>query len=138
MDFYRHQLRDQRHRLPPHFTYHCVDVYFAKKKYLDEAVRLDLHPITKLRCDADCQFLYTGPHPKRRMHGVSMMAKSIFKTSACLQFLVTMAEAEHLHLYTAVVLARHAQTQAAPRGRGQPEGPSQAGATSCWPPLIWP
>ena len=31
-----------------------------------EVVRLNLHPITKLRCDADCRFLYTGPHPKRR------------------------------------------------------------------------
>ena len=66
MDFYRQQLREQRHRLPPQVTYHCVDGYFAKKKYLDEAVRLDLHPITKLRCDADCRFLYTGPHPQRR------------------------------------------------------------------------
>src|SRR5215831_14688407 len=66
VDFYRQQLREQRHRLPPQVTYHCVDGYYAKKKYIDEAVRLDLHPITKLRCDADCRFLYTGPHPKRR------------------------------------------------------------------------
>src|SRR6266513_4603630 len=66
VDFYRQQLREQRYRLPPQVTYHCVDGDFAKKKYLDEAVRLDLHPITKLRCDSDCRFLYTGPHPKRR------------------------------------------------------------------------
>src|SRR5215216_5758761 len=46
VDFYRQQLRAQRHRLPPQVTYHCVDGYFAKKKYLDEAVRLDLHPMT--------------------------------------------------------------------------------------------
>lgn len=61
VDFYRQQLREQRHRLPSQVTYHCVDGYFAKKKYLDEAVRLDLHPITKLRCDADCRFLYPRP-----------------------------------------------------------------------------
>src|SRR5262252_4379884 len=66
VDFYRQQLCEQRHRLPPPVTYHCVDGYFAKKKYLDAAVRLNLHPITKLRCDADCRCLYTGPHPKRR------------------------------------------------------------------------
>ena len=44
--------------------YHCVDGYFAKKKYIDEVVSLNLHAITKLRCDADCLFLYTGPHPE--------------------------------------------------------------------------
>src|SRR5207249_1198889 len=37
VDFYRQQLREQRYRLPPQVTYHCVDGYFAKKKYLDEA-----------------------------------------------------------------------------------------------------
>src|SRR5712691_6300491 len=66
VDFYKQQLRDQRQRLPPRVTYHCVDGYFAKKKYIDEVVALKLHPITKLRGDANCLFLYTGPHPKRR------------------------------------------------------------------------
>jgi DDE superfamily endonuclease len=66
VDFYRQQLREQRHRLPPQVTYHCVDGYFAKQKDLDEAVRLDLHPLTKLRCAADCRFPSTGPHPQRR------------------------------------------------------------------------
>ena len=33
VDFYRQQLREQRHRLPPQVTYHGVDGYFAKKKY---------------------------------------------------------------------------------------------------------
>ena len=66
IDFYKQQLHDHRHRLPPTVTYHCVDGYFAKKKYIDEVVDLKLHPITKLRHDANCRFLYTGPHPKRR------------------------------------------------------------------------
>jgi hypothetical protein len=43
-----------------------VDGYFAKKKYLDEVVALKLHPISKLRHDANCRFLYTGPYLKRR------------------------------------------------------------------------
>ena len=38
MDFYKQQLHDQRHRLPPRVRYHCVDGYFAKKKYMDEVV----------------------------------------------------------------------------------------------------
>jgi DDE superfamily endonuclease len=66
MDFYTQQLRTQRQRLPERIHYHGVDGYFAKKKYMDEVVALNLHPITKLRCDADCRFLYGGPHPHRR------------------------------------------------------------------------
>src|SRR5262245_8610810 len=48
VDFYKQQLREHRHRLPPGVTYHCVDGYYAKKKYLDEVVSLDLHAITKM------------------------------------------------------------------------------------------
>src|SRR5712691_766922 len=66
IDFYKQQLHAQRQRLPQSVAYHCVDGYFAKKKYIDEVVALKLHPITKLRGDANCLFLYTGPHPKRR------------------------------------------------------------------------
>ena len=66
VDFYTQPLREHRHRLPPGITDHCVDGYYAKKKYIDEVVSLDLHAITKLRSDADCVLLYTGPHPKRR------------------------------------------------------------------------
>jgi hypothetical protein len=66
VDFYTQQLRAHRHRLPPSITYHCVDGYYAKKKYIDAVVSLKLHAITKLRSDADCLFLYTGPHPQRR------------------------------------------------------------------------
>src|SRR6267142_3918155 len=66
VDFYTQQRRAHRHRLPPGVQYHCVDGSYAKKKYIDEVVSLDLHAITKLRSDADCVFLSTGPHPKRR------------------------------------------------------------------------
>jgi DDE superfamily endonuclease len=103
VDFYRQQLRAQRHRLPSQVTYHCVDGYFAKKKYLDEAVRLDLHPLTKLRCDADGRFLYPGPHPKRRgawrKYDGQVHCHDLRRFAA----LGTMTEAAHLHLYTAVV-----------------------------------
>ena len=42
VDFYKQQLRAHRHRLPPGVTYHCVDGYYAKKKYLDEVVSLQV------------------------------------------------------------------------------------------------
>ena len=42
VDFYTQQLREHRHRVPPGVTYHGVDGYYVKKKYIDEVVSLDL------------------------------------------------------------------------------------------------
>ena len=103
VDFYKQQLRAHRHRLPPSITYHCVDGYYAKKKYIDEVVSLDLHAITKLRSDADCMFLYTGPHPKRRGARRKYAGKVNFQDLSRFEDLGTEQEEPHLHLYTAVV-----------------------------------
>jgi hypothetical protein len=103
VDFYAQQLRAHRHRLPPSITYHCVDGYYAKKKYIDEVASLDLHVITKLRSDADCVFLYTGPHPKRRGARRKYAGKVNFQDLSRFEDLGTREEAPHLHLYTAVV-----------------------------------
>jgi hypothetical protein len=103
VDFYKQQLREHRHRLPPGVTYHGVDGYYAKKKYLDEVVSLDLHAITTLRSDADCLFLYTGPHPKRRGARRTYDGKVHFQALSRFEDLGTRAEEPHLHLYTAVV-----------------------------------
>jgi hypothetical protein len=103
VDFYTQQLRAHRHRLPPSITYHCVDGYYAKKKYIDEVVRLDLHAITKLRSDADCVFLYTGPHPKRRGARRKYAGKVNFQDLSRFEELGTREDEPHLHLYTAVV-----------------------------------
>jgi hypothetical protein len=103
VDFYRQPLRAQRYRWPPQVTYHGVDGDFAKKQYLDAAVRLALPPITQLRCDADGRFLDTGPHPKRR--GARRKSDGNVDCQDLRRFESrgTMAEAEPLHLYTAVV-----------------------------------
>src|SRR5882672_10856537 len=103
VDFYLQQLRAHRHRLPPGVTYHCVDGYYAKKKYIEEVVRLDLHAITKLRSDADCMFLYTGPHPKRRGARRKYDGKVNFQALHRFEDLGTRAEEPPRHLYTAVV-----------------------------------
>lgn len=103
IDFYKQQLRDARHRLPRQVKYHCVDGYFAKKKYIDEVVSLALHPITKLRGDADCLFLYHGPHEQRRGAKRKYDGKVNFADLSQFQYLGTLAEAEHVHLYTALV-----------------------------------
>jgi DDE superfamily endonuclease len=103
VDFYKQQLRTHRHRLPPGVTYHCVDGYYAKKKYIDEVIRLDLHAITKLRSDADCVLLYTGPHPKRRGARRKYAGKVNFQDLSRFEALGTREDEPHLHLYTAVV-----------------------------------
>src|SRR5262250_3162939 len=103
VDFYKQQLRAHRHRLPPSITYHCVDGYYAKKKYIDEVVSLDLHAITKLRSDADCMFLSTGPHPKRRGARRKYDGKVNFQTLSRFEDLGTMEDEPPLHLSTVVV-----------------------------------
>lgn len=103
IDFYKQQLRDQRQRLPERVKYHCVDGYFAKKKYLDAVVALKLHPITKLRYDANCLFLYTGPHPQRRGPRRKYDGKVNFQDLRRFEDLGTLEERDHVHLYTALV-----------------------------------
>jgi hypothetical protein len=80
-----------------------VDGYYAKKKYIEEVVRLDLHAITKLRSDADCVFLSTGPHPKRRGARRKSDGKVNFQALSRFEDLGTQEDEPHLHLYTAVV-----------------------------------
>jgi hypothetical protein len=103
IDFYKQQLHQQRHRLPESIKYHCVDGYFAKKKYIDEVVDLKLHPITKLRCDADCLFLYTGPQRKQRGRKRKYDGKVNFSDLRRFEDLGTLEEAPHVHLYTAIL-----------------------------------
>jgi DDE superfamily endonuclease len=103
VDCYTQPLRAHRHRLPPGVTYHCVDGYYAKKQYSDAVISLDLHAITKLRSDADCVFLYTGPHPKRRGARRKYDGKVNFQALSRFEDLGTREDAPHLHLYTAVV-----------------------------------
>ena len=103
MDFYKQQLHDQRHRLPSTIRYHCVDGYFAKQKYMDEVVALNLHPLTKLRHDANCLLLYPGPHPKRRGRRRKYDGKVNFQDLSRFAALGTLEEKPHIHLYTALV-----------------------------------
>ena len=103
VDFYCRQLHQERPRLPPQVTYHCVDGYFAKQKYIDEVRRLDLHAITKLRCDADCRFLFHGPHELKRGRRRQYAGKVDFQDLRHVESMGTLKEADHVHLYTAIV-----------------------------------
>jgi hypothetical protein len=103
MDFSKQQLHDQRHRLPSTLRYHCVDGYFAKQKYREEVGALNLHPITKLRHDANCLLLYTGPPPQRRGRRRKYDGKVNFQDLGRFEALGTVEEKPHIHLDTAVV-----------------------------------
>ena len=103
VDFSTQQLRAPRHRLPSSVHYHGVDGYYAKKQYLDEVVSLHLHAITKLRSDADCWCLYTGPHPKRRGARRKYDGQVNFQALHRFEDLGTRPEEPPVHLYTAVV-----------------------------------
>jgi IS4 transposase len=89
--------------LPSTIRYHCVDGAFAKQKYMEEVVASKLHPITKLRHDANCLFLYTGPHPKRRGRRRKYDGKVNFHDLSRFTALGPLAEKPHIHLYTALV-----------------------------------
>jgi IS4 transposase len=66
-------------------------------------VALKLHPITKLRHDANCLFLYTGPHPPRRGPRRKYDGKVNFQDLHRFEDLGTLEEHPHVHLYTALV-----------------------------------
>lgn len=65
MDQYLYHLDCARPYLPPAVQYLAVDGAYAKEGFVSGAVELKLHVISKLRCDANLQFLYTGVQKRR-------------------------------------------------------------------------
>jgi hypothetical protein len=54
-----------RSELPKEVEYLAVDGAYAKENFVSGAVALKLQVISKLRCDANLQFLYTGVQKQR-------------------------------------------------------------------------
>lgn len=89
------------HGLSP-LRYLTADGYFAKVKFVDGIQALGMDVISKLRCDADLRYLYTGPYqgrgrPRRYDGKVDLMRRERFTT-------VPFPQTDHL-LETAVVYA---------------------------------
>jgi hypothetical protein len=86
IDFYLKQLRAHRALLPASIKYIASDGFYAKQKYVAGVVDCHLHLITKLRCDADLRFLFTGKRAKRRgrprLYDGKVNFQDPFKTSA--------------------------------------------------------
>ena len=103
VDFYLNQLRQHRALLPESVKYLACDGFYAKKPYIDGVRQCNLQVITKLRCDADLRFLYTGKREKRRGRPRLYDGKVNFADLSRFESLGTVEQAQHLHLYTAVV-----------------------------------
>lgn len=54
------QLQTARPHLPQVVSHLAADGWYAKKKYVDAVLAEGLHLVTKLRCDANMRFRYTG------------------------------------------------------------------------------
>jgi DDE family transposase len=103
VDFYLAQLRQHRRLLPEGVKYLAADGFYAKQKYVDGERACDLHLITKLRVDANHRYLYSGPRLKRRGRSKLYDGKVNCQDLNRFDSLGTVEEAEHLHLYTAVL-----------------------------------
>ncbi len=65
MDYYLYHLEIARPHLPPQVRYLAVDGAYAKAPFVTGAVALNLHVISKLRRDANLQFVYEGEQKAR-------------------------------------------------------------------------
>jgi len=65
MDQYLYHLDQVRPHLPPQVQYLAVDGAYAKEGFVTGTMQLGLHLISKLRCDANLRFLYTGVQKPR-------------------------------------------------------------------------
>lgn len=100
MDQHRYHLDTMRGELPPNVKYLAVDGAYAKENFVTGAVHLQLQVISKLRCDANLRWLYTGvqkPRGRRRKYDgkVEMATQDRLTFVECVQ--------PDVDLYTAVV-----------------------------------
>jgi hypothetical protein len=100
MDQYLYHLDAVRPHLPADVKYLAVDGAYAKHSFVSGAVDLKLQVISKLRCDANLQFLYTGEQ-KRRGRPRKYAGKVDLTDLSHFTFVATVQP--DVDLYTAVV-----------------------------------
>ncbi len=103
--FYLRQLEQIAPQLPDQARYVAADGYYAKKTYLDGVCELDLHLISKLRCDANLRYLYRGPHQKRPGPRRQYDGKVDLKDVSRFEYLGEIEPG--IELYTALVNSPH-------------------------------
>jgi hypothetical protein len=100
IDHYLEHLQHSRPFLPPALKYCAADGFYSKQKFVAGVVALDLHLISKLRCDADMRYLYTGEQKSRGARR-KYDGKVDFTDLSRLTFVEPLEAG--LNLYTAVV-----------------------------------
>ena len=100
IDFYATHLTEDSSHLPQEVRYIVADGYYAKTKFVTAVHHVNRHLISKLRCDANLRYLYTGPQKKkgaRRKYD----GKVKFDDTSRLEYVAQVEPG--LHLYTAIV-----------------------------------
>jgi Transposase DDE domain len=68
IDYYLEQLQGTYPYLPKSARYVVSDGFYSKIKWVDGVTALKLDVISKLRCDADLRYVYTGAQKPRGRH----------------------------------------------------------------------
>jgi len=100
MDQYLYHLEQVRPHLPSRVQHLAVDGAYAKERFVTGTVQLKLQVISKLRCDANLRFLYTGvqkPRGRKRKYD----GKVDFQDCSRFTFVGTVQP--NIDLYIAVV-----------------------------------
>lgn len=100
IDFYATHLTQDSSHLSQEVNYIVADGYYAKKKFVTAVHHIDRHLISKLRCDANLRYLYTGPQKKRGARR-KYDGKVKFDDTSRLEYVAQVEPG--LHLYTAIV-----------------------------------
>ena len=100
MEQYLYHLNAARPYLPPQVHYLAADGAYAKEGFVSGVVELNLHLISKLRCDANLRFLYMGAQ-KRRGRPRKYAGKVDLSDMGSFTFVATVEP--DVELYTAVL-----------------------------------
>lgn len=65
VDWYLGHLKQDRQAIPDGVRYLVTDGYYSKTQFINGTLELGLHPIGKLRHDANLRWLYRGPQKPR-------------------------------------------------------------------------
>ena len=97
VDFYAYHLRRDAAHLPDEVKYVAVDGYYSKIKFVTAVREVDLHPIGKLRHDANLRYLYEGPQKKQ---GRKRQYDGKIKFDDLTRFEYVTEIEQDIHLYT--------------------------------------
>jgi hypothetical protein len=103
VDSYLDHLKQDRQALPSLIRYLVTDGYYAKKKFIDGVVDLDLHQVGKLRHDANLRWLYQGeqkPRGRKRCYDGKVNFDDLSRFEA-------LGELDGMQVYTAKVNSAH-------------------------------